>query len=191
LKTLSRPAPRRFALLIAALQWLLPDAAHAAAVESQAQVLIQAPVDRIWELLIRVDEWPRWNKAVQSSELQGPFATGSTFVWRSEGFTVTSMLRDIEVPKRLTWTGKAFGTNAVHRWELEETPDGVVVRTSETFDGWLPALMPDTMQRKLDSTLPRWLTALKLAAEGKNSAAVWEPPRGGAGNQSDPGQSAS
>ena len=45
------------------------------------------------------------------------------------------------------------------------TEQGVVVKTSETFDGWLPRLMPQTMQKKLDETLPAWLEALKLEAE--------------------------
>lgn len=168
LKSQSKPATGRFTFMIGALQWFLPNGAHAAAVESQAQVVVQAPVDRVWELLTRVERWPRWNAAVQSAELRGSFASGSTFVWRSEGFTVTSTLREIEVSKRLTWTGKAIGTEAVHRWELEETTTGVIVRTSETFDGWLPRLLPRMMQKKLESTLPRWLAALKLAAESKH-----------------------
>ena len=161
------PCQGRSARAIAALKSLIRVGAQAAAVQSEAQVVILAPVDRVWELLTRVEQWPRWNPAVQSVRLQGSFTVGSTFVWRSEGFNVASTLREVDVCRRLSWTGKAFGTVAVHGWYLEDTTDGVIVRTSETFDGWLPRLMHGTMRRKLESTLPRWLAALKFAAEGK------------------------
>ena len=158
---------RRFALAMTAVPLLAAPDARCAPVESQAQVLIQAPVDRVWQLLTQIDQWPRWNTAVQSAQLSGGLAVGSTFVWRSGGFTVTSTLQEVDAHRRLVWTGRAFGTQAVHFWELSETPAGVEVRTSETFTGWLPRLMPGTMQEKLDSTLPLWLSALKLAAEAK------------------------
>jgi hypothetical protein len=41
----------------------------------------------------------------------------------------------------------------------------VKVTTTETFDGWMPRLMPRTMQKMLDDTLPKLLASLKRAAE--------------------------
>jgi len=139
--------------------------ARAAQVQSMAQIEINAPADRVWRLLTRIDGWPKWNPAVDSSVLQGPLGKGSIFVWKSKGFTVTSTLQDVEPLRRLSWTGAAFGTRAFHSWDLRELDGQVVVSTFESFDGWVPCLFSRAMQKTLDDTLPAWLQALKTAAE--------------------------
>jgi hypothetical protein len=45
-------------------------------------------------------------------------------------------------------------------------PDGcVLVRTSESFDGWLVNIMRKSMQKTLDESLIAWLNQLKRRAE--------------------------
>lgn len=132
---------------------------------ASARIAIDAPAARVWSVLTDVAAWPRWNAAVESVRSDGTFEAGSVFRWKSQGFTVTSTLVVVDAPLRLVWTGKAIGTRARHEWEIVTTDRGVVVTTSETFDGWLPRLMPRTMQRKLEATLPAWLAALKREAE--------------------------
>jgi hypothetical protein len=136
-----------------------------AAVSSQAQIEIATTADRVWELLTRVDRWPTWNPLVQQAVLSGPFQPGSVFKWKSKGLTVISTVQEVTPSQRLTWTGKAFGTRAIHTWEILATDSGVELRTAESFDGWLPKLMPKTMQRTLDEALPAWLKAIKSEAE--------------------------
>jgi uncharacterized protein YndB with AHSA1/START domain len=140
-----------------------PEAIPAAS--SQAQVDIAASSERVWDLLSNIDRWPQWNALVQAAELSGPLLPGSVFRWKSKGLTIVSTLQDVTPNQRLTWTGKAFGTRAIHTWEIAETDRGVVLRTAESFDGWLPRLMPRSMQRTLDATLPAWLQAIKSEAE--------------------------
>jgi hypothetical protein len=102
---------------------------------------------------------------VQSAHVEGRVAPGSVFTWRSGGINVTSTFRVLEPMTHLSWTGVAFGTNAVHSWTFTPTDHGVEVATTETFDGWLPAIMPGAMQKTLDDTLPALLASLKTAAE--------------------------
>ena len=139
--------------------------AHAAEAQARAEITIHAPAERVWRLLTEVDRWPAWNASVASAALQGPLRAGTLFVWTSQGFQVASTLSEIDPPKRLSWTGTAFGTRAFHLWEIEAAGDAVRVKTFETFDGWVPWLFKSSMQKKLDETLPAWLQALKQAAE--------------------------
>jgi hypothetical protein len=78
---------------------------------------------------------------------------------------VTSTLQEVTPHRRLAWTGKAFGTRAVHTWDLDVTRDGTLLRTEESFSGWLPRLMPKAMQRTLEQSLPAWLQVIKHEAE--------------------------
>jgi uncharacterized protein YndB with AHSA1/START domain len=136
-----------------------------AAASSQAQIQIAATPERVWDLLANIDQWPKWNVLVQTAVLSGPLHPGSVFKWTSKGLTIISTLQEVAPNQRLTWTGKAFGTRAIHTWEIAGTDQGVVLRTTESFDGWLPRLMPKTMQRTLDETLPSWLKAIKSEVE--------------------------
>jgi hypothetical protein len=136
-----------------------------AAASSQAQIRIAATKERVWDLLSSIDRWPKWNALVQTAVLSGPLQPGSVFKWKSKGLTIISTLQEVAPNERLTWTGKAFGTQAIHTWDIEGTDQGVVLRTAESFDGWLPRLMPKTMRRTLDETLPAWLKAIKSEAE--------------------------
>jgi uncharacterized protein YndB with AHSA1/START domain len=144
---------------------ITPGGTEDAAALSQAQVEIAASADRVWDLLSDIDKWPDWNALVQSAVLRGPLRPGSVFKWKSKGLTVISTLQEVTPHRRLAWTGKAFGTRAIHAWEIQETDRGVVLRTAESFDGWLPQLMPKTMQRTLDETLTAWLKVIKSEAE--------------------------
>jgi uncharacterized protein YndB with AHSA1/START domain len=144
-----------------------------AAASSQAQIEIAASPNRVWDLLTNIARWPEWNALVEKAVLSGPLHRGSIFRWKSKGFAVTSTLREVTPTRRIEWTGKAFGTRAIHSWEIEETDYGVLLRTAESFDGWLPQLMPRTMQRALDKTLPAWLQEIKAEAE---RSATQQPP---------------
>lgn len=60
---------------------------------------------------------------------------------------------------------QTFGTSAIHTLEIKATDHGVVLRTAESFEGWLPQLMPKAMRRTLDENLLVWLKTIKSEAE--------------------------
>lgn len=136
-----------------------------AAARAHATITIDAPVAKVWALVVGVDHWPDWNRAVETAHLEGPVAKGSVFKWKSGGMAIRSTFQDVVPMRRLSWTGQTFGTRAVHAWAFVATDKGVVVTTTETFDGWLPAILPGVMRKTLDDTLPALLTSLKAAAE--------------------------
>lgn len=44
-----------------------------------------APAARVWELFSNVERWEDWNAGIESIELHGPFAEGTTFTMQSAG----------------------------------------------------------------------------------------------------------
>jgi uncharacterized protein YndB with AHSA1/START domain len=129
------------------------------------EILIRASAQRIWELLSEIDRWPSWNPAVKGAKLNGVFEVGTTFNWKSGGIAIVSTLQEIQPTTKLVWTGKAIGTRAIHVWSLKSTLTGVLVCTSESFDGWLVSLMRKAMQKTLDESLVAWLDEIKRCAE--------------------------
>jgi Polyketide cyclase / dehydrase and lipid transport len=129
------------------------------------ELLINAAVQRIWSLVADIDHWPSWNPAVKTAKLNGAFEVGATFNWKSGGISIISTLQEIQQTTKLVWTGKAIGTRAIHIWSLQPTSAGVLVITSESFEGWLVSLMRKAMQKTLDESLAAWLNELKQQAE--------------------------
>jgi hypothetical protein len=136
-------------------------------------LLINTPAQRIWSLVAEIDHWPSWNPAVISAKLNGAFEVGTTFNWNSGGISIVSTLQEIQPTTKLVWTGKAIGIRAIHVWSLQPTPTGVLVLTSESFEGWLVSLMRKATQKALDESLVAWLNELKRRAE-ERSLEVWE-----------------
>lgn len=138
---------------------------EAAPVVARDHVTVKAPIEKIWRLLSDVDHCSDWNSAVTSAHLEGAFKSGVAFRWKAGATTIVSTLEQIEPMTRLVWTGRFPGTRAIHAWTFTDGNDGVVVATSESFEGWLVRLLRKTMQRTLDRTLATWLKALKERAE--------------------------
>lgn len=65
----------------------------------------------------------------------------------------------------MLWGGTAGGIPGIHEWLFEETPDGVRVRTTESFSGEPVDADIESMQSMLDQSLVSWLAHLKAAAE--------------------------
>lgn len=129
------------------------------------ELVIHAPLGKVWDLITKVDRWPDWNPAVKTAKLGGPLKVGATFNWKSGQVPIESTVQEYEPMTRLVWTGKAIGTRAIHVWSFEVTSAGTVVSTSESFEGWLVNLMRKSMQTSLDRSLVAWLKELKHQAE--------------------------
>ncbi|MGI5239386.1 SRPBCC family protein [Dactylosporangium sp. CA-139066] len=156
-----------------------PTAAHAAQdsqcptvdVDRNAQVivdlsiLIDAPLPSVWRLQTTIDQWPTWQTNVTRAHLTGPLAVGSTFSWETHGLPVDSTIREVRPMRRIVWGGPALGIDGVHVWAFTPTRDGVLVHTTESWDGPPVAADPDGMRAALTASLSTWLADLKAAAE--------------------------
>jgi len=130
-------------------------------------IAINAPIERVWGLITRVEQWPAWNGLVSGVKIRGSFMPNASFVWKSGGLTITSTIRVVEPNSLIVWTGKTFGTQAIHIWRFKQDGTAVTVETEESFDGWLPRFLPKMMQKTLADALAKWLHALKHQAENK------------------------
>ncbi|MBU7316641.1 SRPBCC family protein [Paenibacillus oleatilyticus] len=143
-------------------------------VDRNAQVIvdlsieINAPQETVWRIQTGIDQWPTWQKNVSEARLSGPIAVGSTFLWETHGLPVVSTIREVDPMRRIVWGGPAQGIEGVHVWTITPTPNGVVVQTTESWDGPPVAADPEGMRAALTSSLNAWLADLKTAAEAAN-----------------------
>ncbi len=136
-----------------------------APVVTRDQVLIEAPIDRIWAIQTNVSAWPSWQPDIDAAEAEGPLAVGSVFRWQTANLDITSTVEEIEAPRRIVWGGPAQGIVAVHVWTFEPQDDGVWVRTEESWEGDPVDAQVETLQAALDASLRTWLGNLKKQSE--------------------------
>lgn len=136
-----------------------------APVFSQGQIAVASSPERVWDILADLENWPSWNADVESVTLESPVRPGTVFRWKAGSAKIVSTLREVERPRRLSWTGQTMGVTAIHVWRFEPSGDGVTVSMQESFSGLVAKLLRKRLQRDLDATTAKGLKTLKVAAE--------------------------
>jgi len=138
---------------------------HHAPVRARATALIDAPAERVWDILTGIERWPEWNEQVAWTRLNGSVAAGTGFRWRAGGVTIRSRLLELEPISRMGWSGRTPGIRARHHWQLKPVGSQTRVCNEESFHGLLARLLPGTLTRLLQQSLQQGRGALKREAE--------------------------
>lgn len=137
-----------------------------APVKASGGVRIEAPVERVWELLIDLPGWEAWAPDVHGVRLGSAVAADAAFSWAIGRTRIESRFAVVKPGRELTWTGAALWTRAVDRHVLEPTGDGATLHyIEESLAGVLVPLFFGSA--KLKAQHERWPAALKSAAEGR------------------------
>jgi uncharacterized protein YndB with AHSA1/START domain len=100
---------------------------------------IQAPADAVWQILVDLDDWPRWGLTVARAELEGGLLTLGTQgrVWTPVGVPLPFEITEF-VPGR-SWAWQVAGVPATRHGV---DPDGDGCRVWMSAPGWAPAYLP-------------------------------------------------
>jgi hypothetical protein len=124
-----------------------------------------ASAETLWDLMADIRGWPRWNPDVNQVSLQGEVAEGTVFRWKAGPGTITSILRLLDRPRALGWTGRTFGIDAIHVWRFEPRGATTIASMQESFDGLTARLFRRRLQKQLDTSTRKGLENLKAVAE--------------------------
>lgn len=138
-----------------------------APVKCSKTILINANKEQVWSVLTDIARWPVWHSELSKTKLNGAFKSGSEFVWKNGSTTIHSILHSVEPINNFGWTGKAFGTFAIHNWTLTETNNQTLVTVDESMEGLLVSLFKKQFSRILEEGLQIWLEFLKKECERK------------------------
>jgi uncharacterized membrane protein len=138
----------------------------------EESVEICAAADRVWETVIDLPCWSRWNGVLRDLNYgdRPRIAVGGGFscTIRFFGIPVSFAAKVLEVTRgeRIIWESRKFGISAIHEFLFHEEPGAVRVSSRETFSGppihYAKVLFPAREVRILTIAL---LQDLKEAAE--------------------------
>ncbi len=130
------------------------------------EVEVEAPPERVWRLLTRVEEWARWHPGISFAVLRGDLEPGTALHWRGDGMRIRSVVTEVEEGRRLGWTLRTLGARGLHRWSLEPVGEtSTRVRSEEAWRGLPVRLLGGTLRRTLTASRTAWLERLRDRAE--------------------------
>jgi uncharacterized protein YndB with AHSA1/START domain len=131
---------------------------------------INAPADRVYEVMSEVDRWPEWTPSVTSIKRldTGPFVVGSRAVIRQPKFppalwTVTA----IDGKRGFTWTNRAPGITVTAHHSITGYGNAATATLSLRYEGLLGGLL---------ARVTRGITNRYLAMEARGLKARSENP---------------
>lgn len=101
--------------------------------------------------------WPRWNDALASAELEGPFAVGSRARVRfRSGLRLRFTLVEVDLGRLFTDESRLPGARMGHRHALEPSGDGVRLVNTIYIEGPLSGLWGRVLGPQAARGLPGW-----------------------------------
>lgn len=160
---------------------------RSASVTRSSDIVINAPLQRVWDTHADVEGWSKWQDAILTIERldAGALSATSRFRWTTpvpksqfsaaDTLTITSSVKQLDPGKCVIWEGPAIGKaitidRGVHLWTFTESGGTTRVHTEESWDAaFLDALKGpdhDAVADLLGGGLDLWLNALKTKVEG-------------------------
>jgi uncharacterized protein YndB with AHSA1/START domain len=136
-----------------------------APVKSHSEIVINAPIEKVWQILTTINDWPNWQTEVTESNLKEGLKEGVEFTWKAGGLTFTSQIHTLEPKIKFGWTGKTIGASAIHNWFFRSEGQKTTVFVEESLQGVFPTLFKGYFQKNLDKGVQKNLTDLKTASE--------------------------
>ena len=135
-----------------------------APVQAAAQIQINAPVERVWLLLIDLPAWPAIDPSVGDVQLEAGMNVDDFFKFKLNNFPIRAKFAVIEPCRELHWTGVSLWFKAIDLHRLEPAHDGgAKLYIAESFAGPLAMLFISSERLKMQHE--KWLAAFKRAAE--------------------------
>ena len=135
----------------------------------QNRIEIEASPETVYKVLADVNHWPEWIGAVKSANLIGQPETGKSFVWKADGYKLTSTFHTLKPGQAIGWTGKAMWLTAVHNWVLLEENGKTVVQVYESMEGFGAGWMKGSLGKRMAKSLLELKDRAEfMQQEGKN-----------------------
>jgi uncharacterized protein YndB with AHSA1/START domain len=133
-----------------------------ASIRDQHSTVINAPIQRVWNKLIHLNEWNEWNPAVSKMEVLDGVKEKGHFTWSLNGSKVKSEIQRISEPNTFSWTCKSNNVKRIYVWQLESDDEQTIVTISTSLQGIFVVLQS---HQKVFAELLAWLEYLKKNTE--------------------------
>jgi len=134
-----------------------------ASIKDQHSIIINAPIEKVWEILIDLNSWHEWNKEISGMKVEGEIKEGTKFKWVNHGKKTSSQIQQFKAPTDLAWSGKTSLVKEIQSWQLESDEGQTIVTLSASLHGAFTFFVNSHL--KVYNELINWIESLKARAE--------------------------
>jgi hypothetical protein len=120
---------------------------------AKEETYIAATPEKVYSILVNVNQWPSWQSEVVSAVMDGAPEVNKTFDWKAGGSRLHSRFHTLTPFSEIGWTGRVFWITAVHNWYLEKEGDGTRVIVEESFGGFLSGMLKSMLEKGMKKSL--------------------------------------
>lgn len=137
-------------------------------------ITLNGPAEAIWKKLLYWQEWPTWDKGMESVTFDGPLKNGSAGTLKlKKGPSVQLVVTELTELKSYTDEFSLFGTRFIFIHFLTPLPGNQFRVTVEVeADGLSAPIMAGIMKSGLEKELPGWMTTFKNQYEQQMTTTV-------------------
>ncbi len=131
-----------------------------ASVMDKQSIIIPAPIQEVWDLIVALESWPNWNSQVSSLNA----TSDKEFEWVFCNERFHSKIAYMEEPYTFCWISKGSLLKAVHVYKLDEINEN---KTSIVLEGSMQGFKTyfSFNHRKLHRSFVKWLEDLSNSFE--------------------------
>ncbi len=134
----------------------------------EESVMVQAPLERVWEAVVDFEGRPKHSPRVKEARLLDgpPLRVGSHIRLVVDRNTFTPVVLAMQPGERLTLVMKGPGFRATHEYQLRARGGKTEVTLAAQYGGLMGGLFGGLMKGSVRRDLTEELAAIKEAAEG-------------------------
>jgi hypothetical protein len=117
--------------------------------------------EAVWSAWANVNSWTKWDKELDEVKMDGDFAVGTKFLLRPKGGPKVSITITEVKPMKIFTDSTSFPmARMIDYHELEETPDGLKIKSRIWTEGVLGWLWRKIVAEKVASGVPAQMESL-------------------------------
>src|SRR5262245_61167671 len=94
-----------------------------APITSSSQVVIAAPAEQVWALIINLPAWPTITPSIRDVQIESTLEVDAFVRFRLNNFPIRARLAVVQPNRELSWTGVSLWFSAIDRIVLEVLSD--------------------------------------------------------------------
>lgn len=122
----------------------------------------------IWRIWSDVNNWPTWDKELEYCKIDKEFAVGNQFILKPKsGPKIKITLSEVKPNEKFINYCKFLGATMFNEHELEESPDGLRIKSTIRVTGPLSLIWVNLVAKNVANSAPEQMDALVNLAKSR------------------------
>lgn len=132
------------------------------------EIDIDSSLSRVWEVLVDINNWGRWNPSIDHAVIYGPFTQGARFKFSSGKWDFDSTIESLDVGRNVQFSCDTIGMCMRLSFNLQESNGQTNIKIETSVSGWLSRILKKALSRELEESVVTTVQSLKVIAIKKS-----------------------